>query len=558
MIRLTCARASAVIVAAMAVLVVTAAPAASGATEATQPGPPAVPALEWAPCPHDSPGGMIGGFECATATVPLDYEDPTDEQITLALVRRPAGIGEDRAPTLFLNPGGPGGPGTFQLPGWIQFFPAELQEQFNIVSWDPRGVGGSTAVQCFDSEDELAAFLGPWQFFPLGRRQQHAFIDTWAAFGRKCLERNGALLEHVSTAETARDLDLLRQAVGDDKLSYLGLSYGTFLGATYANLFPDKVGRMVLDGNVSPSNWTADNARRPRLSLSLRIGSDTGGAEALSAFLHLCGTAPESNCPFTAGTPAATKAKFYELLDRLREAPIVLGSGADAQVITYPRLLTQLNEGALLIVQPYDNEALPDASIQGWSGTAVVLQVLWEASDAAGTDAPAARPVVGPADQVGQTATVESYAGPEQQYAVACGEVPSPGPSAFGRLDRFSTRRAGVMGPPNVWVSDEPCSTWPVRAPAAYTGPWDKPTAPILVIGNTTDPSTPHENAVEMVDELANAHLLTVEGYGHTQVLNPSGCANDAMVDYLEDGKLPAEGTVCPQDDAPFAFPLGG
>jgi pimeloyl-ACP methyl ester carboxylesterase len=555
MIRLTSARASAVIAVAMAVLVVTAAPAASGATEATQPQPPAVPVLEWAACPPDSPGGMVGGFQCATATVPLDYEDPTGEQITLALVRHPAGSGEDGAPTLFVNPGGPGGPGTFQLPGWIQFFPPELKEQFNIVSWDPRGIGESTAVQCFDSGDELGAFLGPYQFFPLGRRQQKEYIRTWAAFGRECLKRNGALLEHVSTAETARDLDLLRQAVGDETLTYLGLSYGTFLGATYANLFPGQVGRLVLDGNLSPSNWTADNDRRPRLSISLRIGSDIGAAEALSALLRLCGAAPESNCPFTAGTATATEAKFYELLDRLRAAPIVHGSGVDAQTVTYPQLLSGINE-ALLIVQPYDNKALPAASIQGWSGLSAVLQQLWEASDAANTDASAAPAVSAPADTVAPTAPVETYAGPEQGYAVECADAPSPKPSAFRRLEKFSTRRAGVMGAPNVWV-DEPCSTWPVRTPAAYTGPWDKPTAPILVIGNTTDPSTPHQNAVEMVEELANAHLLTVDGYGHTQLLNPSQCATDAIVAYFLDGSLPAEGTVCPQDNPPFAFPLG-
>jgi pimeloyl-ACP methyl ester carboxylesterase len=399
-------------------------------------------------------------------------------------------------------------------------------------------------VQCFDTADELAAFLGPWQYFPLGRRQQKAYIRTWAAFGRRCLKREGGLLEHVSTAETARDLDLLRRAVGDDTLTYLGVSYGTFLGATYANLFPDKVGRLVLDGNVSPSNWTADNDRRPRLSISLRIGSDTGAAAALSALLRLCGTAPETNCPFTAGTPRATEAKFYELLDRLRAAPIVLGSGADARTVTYPQLLSGLND-ALLIVQPFDNRALPDASIQGWPGLSAVLQELWEAS------------VAQAAQAAPTTLAEERYAGPEQGYAVACGDAPSPKPSAFSRLDKLSTRRAGVMGAPNVWF-DEPCSTWPARTPAGYTGPWDKPTAPILVIGNTTDPSTPYQNAVEMVEELGNAHLLTVDGYGHTQFLNPSQCANGAMVAYFLDGALPAAGTVCPQDNPPFAFALGG
>jgi pimeloyl-ACP methyl ester carboxylesterase len=541
-------RTSAAIAAATA-LIVAAAPAAARSAHPAPP-PPAVPVLDWTTCAPDSAGDAVG-FQCATATVPFDYGDPSGEQITLALVRHPAGSGESDAPTLFVNPGGPGGPGTLEIPGWFQFFPSDLQERFNIVSWDPRGVGASTAVQCFDTQDESAAFLGPWQDFPLGRRQQKAYIDTWAAYGRRCLERNGALLEHVSTAETARDLDLLRQAVGDDALNYLGLSYGTLLGATYANLFPAKVGRLVLDGNLAPSNWTADNDRHPDLSTSLRIGSDTGAAKALDAFLRLCGAAPASNCPFTAGAGAATRAKFFELLDRLREAPIVLGSGAAAQTVTYPQLLDGLNAG-LAVVQPFENRAVPGASIPGWSGLSAILEQLWEAAQ--GADIRLGRARV--ARSGAATPSAERYAGPEQEYAVTCADSPSPRTRSFFSLDKLGTRRAGVMGPPNVW-SDEPCSTWPARTPAAYTGPWDKATAPILVIGNTTDPATPLENSVEMVQELANAHLLTVDGYGHTQFLNPSRCASDAMVAYYLDGTLPAEGTVCPQDNPPFAFPLG-
>jgi pimeloyl-ACP methyl ester carboxylesterase len=153
-----------------------------------------------------------------------------------------------------------------------------LLRDYDIVSWDPRGVGESTAVQCFASGAAEAAFLGPYADFPVTTSQQAGFIRRWAAFGRVCAARNGTLLKHVSTADTARDLDLLRRALGQPTLDYIGLSYGTYLGATYANLFPGHVGRMVLDGNIAPTAWT--NGARPNatLSLSMRIGSPTSVA----------------------------------------------------------------------------------------------------------------------------------------------------------------------------------------------------------------------------------------------------------------------------------------
>ena len=153
---------------------------------------------------------------------------------------------------IFVNPGGPGVPGTEAIPAELSLFPQRLLRDYDIVSWDPRGAGESTAVQCFTNQAAENAFLGQYASFPIGQAQQRAYIAKWREFGKRCAARGGALLKHISTADTARDLNLLRQALGQPRLDYLGVSYGTLLGATYANLFPRRVGRMVLDGNVSP------------------------------------------------------------------------------------------------------------------------------------------------------------------------------------------------------------------------------------------------------------------------------------------------------------------
>ena len=230
--------------------------------------PGAVPAVAWHRCPAGSAAAMAGGFLCATVVAPLDYRNPSGAKIKLAVVEH-AATGPARRGVIFFNPGGPGGEGTVQFPAWIGFFPKQLLRAYDIVSWDPRGVGASTAVKCFPSEAAEIAFLGKYASpFPVGRRQQGAYIRRWREFGKICAARNGALLRHISTADTARDLNLLRQALGQAKLNYLGISYGTFLGATYANLFPRRVGRLVLDGNVAPNAWTNGGRPHPRLSRS--------------------------------------------------------------------------------------------------------------------------------------------------------------------------------------------------------------------------------------------------------------------------------------------------
>jgi pimeloyl-ACP methyl ester carboxylesterase len=486
---------------------------------------------------------MVGGFLCAAVAAPLNYRDPSGAKIRLALVEH-AATGAARRGVIFFNPGGPGGAGTVQLPAFIGFFPKELLREYDIVSWDPRGSGASTAVQCFGSAAAEAAFLGKYFFFPVGRGQQRGYIRRWREFGKICAARNGALLRHVSTADSARDLDLLRQALGQPKLNYLGISYGTFLGATYANLFPRRAGRLVLDGNVPPKAWTNGGRPNPRLDTYLRMGSDKAAARALAAFLRICGQRSTQACAFSAGSPAATGAKWDALLARLRRAPITVGGTA----FTYAEVVTTVSF-ALSFVQPFSTP-VPGNSAPGWSGIAQGLQQLW----AAGSGTASARPGTPLAEAA---AAGQRYGGAEQGFAVQCNEAPSPPASAYPGLQRLLLRRSGVIALPDLWTSDEPCATWPVRGQDTYTGPWNAPTSPILVIGNTTDPFLPLQADIAMTRQLGNARLLVVHGYGHTAFLNPSTCASTYMTAYFRTGALPPKGTVCHQNLPPFPPPTG-
>jgi pimeloyl-ACP methyl ester carboxylesterase len=231
----------------------------------------AVPTLTWRPCASASEAG----FQCATVRgVPLDYGDPSGATIELAAIRHRATGPAHRLGSLLFNPGGPGDAGTQDLPTWYGLFPAELRARFDIVSWDPRGIGDSTAVQCFPTMDAEGQFLANAPIgFPVGAAETSAWIRTFAGFGRRCGKRNGNLLAHVSTADSARDLDLLRRVVRSPRLNYLGVSYGTLLGATYANLFPRRIRAMTLDGNVDPVAWSR---RGTEESTSLRLGGGPG------------------------------------------------------------------------------------------------------------------------------------------------------------------------------------------------------------------------------------------------------------------------------------------
>jgi len=483
---------------------------------------PQVPTLNWQPCTEPAQTG----FQCATAQVPLDYQKPEAESIQLAVIKHPATDRNRRIGTLFFNPGGPGGPGTEDLPAWFSLFPQKLQQQFDIVSFDPRGVGSSTAVECFASDEDANSFFASVpQVFPVGASEINTWNRAYARYAELCAQRHGKLLNHVSTADVARDMDLLRRAVGDSTMNYLGVSYGTILGAVYANLFPDKVRAAVLDGNIDPNAWTNGDRNTVQRTISLRIGSDLGASKALKAFLTLCGETTQDQCAFSEKSAEATQAKFKILLERLKSQPIILSGYR----FTYAMLLNSIN-GALFVTQP----------IGGFKGWSHLGQVLDEASKA-----PFATP--------GNPGKAQVSLPDPAWIAVACGDTPNlRDPDRYSQLANFSFNRAGDIGPALSW-GDSPCAAWKGKSAENYTGPWNRRTAnPILVIGNTVDPSTPYENAVAMSRTLSRARLLTVEGYGHTALLNPSQCANEYVAAYFTTGALPPEGMVCKQDRPPF------
>lgn len=477
-----------------------------------------VPKLHWTSC-HD-------GFQCATARVPLDYRHQDGTKISIAVVRHVATDPAKRIGSLFVNGGGP----TQQIAGFLVAYPglpAILRQRFDITTFDPRGFGLSTAVRCFPSTAAEQQFLSGLPAFPVGARQQSAWERTWAAFDTRCARHgNTGLLDHDTTADVARDMNLLREAVGDRQLNFVGLSYGTGLGAVYANLFPATVGRMVLDANLDPVAWTKPDGT---LTTFLRLHSDQANAADLSAFLRLCGQTTTARCAFSAGTPSATQAKWKTLLRRLSRHPVTVGD--PPQTYTYADAI----------------ESVPLSTVLAWPAGARLLQQLWAAS-ADGTATPAAA--------AGRAAPAV-YTGREQGLAVLCSDSPYPrNVSAYAADARLAYARSGGIGLGWVWPT-EACARWPGHGAAdRYTGPWNRPTAhTILLLGNTGDAVLPYRDTVAMEHDLARARLLTVAEYGHTELNNPSTCALGFELGYLQTGSLPPAGTVCQPDAGPFPAP---
>src|SRR5262249_1553688 len=214
--------------------------------------------------------------------VPLDYARPHERTISIALIKLPASDTANRIGSLFANPGGPGESGVDFIRHASTRLSAGIRASFDLIGFDPRGGAASTPVRWFDSVADQQAFFQDVPPFPVGPREERAFIETFEQFDELCKQRNSDLLPHMSTANAARDMDLLRQAVGDPKLSYLGFSYGTYLGTSYVNLFPDRVRAVVLDGAIEPVEWsTGRDDESETLPFSTRLQSDDGAFKTL-------------------------------------------------------------------------------------------------------------------------------------------------------------------------------------------------------------------------------------------------------------------------------------
>ncbi|GAA4234333.1 pimeloyl-ACP methyl ester carboxylesterase [Streptosporangium album] len=456
-------------------------------------------ALDWTDCGD--------GFECAKLGVPLDHGKPDGERIQISVVRLPAS--GERIGSILVNPGGPGGSGVEYARSARSVLSEAVRARFDVVGFDPRGVGGSSPVRCLSSS-ELDAYIG-LDGSPDSPAEVTALEEGSRRFADGCRAQSGKLLPHVGTADAARDMDLLRAALGDKGLTYLGKSYGTQLGAVYADLFPGRVRALVLDGAVDPS-----------LSpLELNAAQAHGFEIALDAFLEDCFTAQD--CPFPGGSVKSAREKIAGLLREADRRPLTNGTGDGRQV---GEAWTTLG----LVTPLYDHQSWP-----------VLRQALGEALRGDGTT------LLRMADLLVDRREGGTYSNQtEANMAVNCIDGHFPRTStALAQAARDSAVDAPLFGPSVMW-SSLPCTYWPVKGTPQQK--IDAPgAAPIMVVGTERDPATPYEWSKALAKQLSSGVLVGFDGDGHTAYLTGSACVDRLVDDYLIKLAVPKDGTRCPK-----------
>jgi pimeloyl-ACP methyl ester carboxylesterase len=423
--------------------------------------------------------------ECADLEVPLDHDHPDGWRITLGLARVPATDGASRLGSVLINPGGPGASGVELVLGGFRL-DARTMAHYDLVGFDPRGVGRSEALRC---EPDLVS-----QPLPDPSPDTPAEVDQLdrqaRAIAERCAETDGDRLAFLGSDSVARDLDLLREALGDDRLNYYGLSYGTLLGLRYLERFPERAGRIVLDGVVDPEADLAVLLRQQAVAVERVFGEEAAAC------------AQRSDCP-----PGGLLAAFDEALRLVEDAPV---DGAGPAEVATAGFLSTYDPG---FWQPLAR-ALGDAVADGDLTMLDRLSDLYHGS-----------------------AAFAPYA------AVTCSDTPVPrGPAAWDALVDELTRASPRFGPA---LGNElrTCAYWPVstdRPPRAVRAAGS---GPVLVIGTTGDAATPLDNAVRVSRQLANGHLLVHDGAGHTAVGDP--CVDEVVGRFLVDGELPAADERC-------------
>lgn len=453
-------------------------------------------------------GNCGNGFQCGSIQVPLDYKNPAAKSISLAIVRKPATDPAHRIGSLLVNPGGPGGSGIdyARSPGVVS---AAVAARFDIIGFDPRGVGQSTAVHCL-SDPEMDTFLNSPPD-PNTPAQQTEVVNQSKFFAAQCAAKSSSsILPFVGTENAARDMDIIRAVLGDKELYYLGKSYGTYLGAVYAEEFPKNVGRLVLDGAIDPS-LTAEQ---------LNVTQATAFDAALHHFAQDCAT--HGDCPLGADATAGIN-HLKTWVDGLDAAPIP----GDAT-----RKLTSAQAMTGIAVAMYDQTWWPDlraALTKAYAGDGSALLAMAD---------------------VYNNRVSGHYQGNEAEanFAVNCVDHPHEADSVQSVEQSLAEyeQAAPFFGEMVAW-SGLPCAYWPAApdtTPHKIAAPGAKP---ILVVGTTRDPATPYTWAQSLAAQLDTGRLLTMNGDGHTAYLRGSTCIDGAVDAYLLQDTLPPAGTVCSQ-----------
>ena len=371
-----------------------------------------------------------------------------------------------------------------------------------------------------------------WPAFPVGRAEQGAFIAKMTELGQRCLDRNVAIMGHMSTANVARDMDQLRRALGDRALNFYGASYGSYLGNVYANLFPEKVRAFIFDSVVDPVAWATGRGDGSTTPVYLRQHSDRGATATLRQFLRLCEHAGPG-CAFSSTSPGGSSGrKLDELLEQARRGPIVVPTPQGPQAVAYSEIV------GVLLAHLQD----PDR----WTELADRLQQLFESSQAAVRVDPATVPSAAGAPAPSYDNELESL------LAVTCTDSTEPrDPLAWPRA-AASADHTGLFGSSWAYLS-EPCASWPAHDADRYVGPFTAHTAaPVLIVGTRYDPATWYGNAESVSRQLPGSRRLTYDGWGHV-ALDRSSCVRASIARYLISGTLPPAGTVCRPDHGPFS-----
>ncbi len=445
------------------------------------------------------------GFDCTEVTAPLDWENPGTGEITLSVVRHRAegtAVG-----SLLTNPGGPGSSGVDLVLNSLDFAVGpDLIENFDVIGFDPRGVGASTAVTCYDAP-EMDEYLYGIPAAARGSAEWEAeLLDAHKGFAEACEANSDGILPYITTINAARDMDLIRALLGDEQLNYLGYSYGTFLGATYAKLYPEKAGRLVLDGAIDPS------------VPGLEVGATQalGFESALRAYMQSCLDSGE--CPFN-GTVDEAMADLGALLASVDRTPLKNGDG---RLLGADSLMTGII-AALYSQDSWDylTQAF-DEALQGDPTTAFLLADFYN----------------------GRENGVYTDNSAEAFRAYNCMDYPvEDDPAAEAATDAKIAAGAPTIAP--YWSGPDSCEVWPYPPTGTREEIHAEGAGPILVVGTTNDPATPYEWSESLADQLEEGVLITRVGEGHTGYNKGNVCVDDAVESFLLDDVVPEDGLRC-------------